>query len=160
VLDEQGQRRLETAYRQIGSDLWRAVLVYAGGAREVADDAVAEAFAQAGRRLDSIRNLRPWLYKAAFRLAAGELARRTVELRAAESERPANPSGFQQEMELMELSRRLSPNQRAVFVLRSVFGYSGRETARLLGLSEVAVRVHLHGAKRRLRDLIMEANAP
>lgn len=159
MLDEQSQRKLETAYRQIGADLWRAILVYAGGTREVADDSVAEAFAQAGRRLGAIRDLRPWLYRAAFRLAAGELARRRAELPLEERERSANPSGLDQEIELMELYRRLSPHQRAVFVLRKVFGYSGRETARLLGLSEVAVRVHLFGARRRLRDLILEANA-
>jgi DNA-directed RNA polymerase specialized sigma24 family protein len=50
--------------------------------------------------------------------------------------------------------RDLSPMQRGAFVLREVFGYDSSETASLLGSSEVAVRVHLHAARRRLRTFL------
>ena len=43
------EERLERVYRENAERLWRAVLL-AFGSREVADDAVAEAFAQALRR--------------------------------------------------------------------------------------------------------------
>jgi DNA-directed RNA polymerase specialized sigma24 family protein len=76
LLDEQGRRDLEVAYRTFGPDVWRSVFAYAGGIRDIADEAVSEAFAQAGRRLPHIRSLRPWIYRAAFRIAAGELHRR------------------------------------------------------------------------------------
>jgi DNA-directed RNA polymerase specialized sigma24 family protein len=43
---ESAEDRLERVYRDQGDRLWRAVFL-ACGSREVADDAVAEAFAQA-----------------------------------------------------------------------------------------------------------------
>ncbi|MDJ0788521.1 MAG: sigma-70 family RNA polymerase sigma factor [Myxococcota bacterium] len=42
----------------------------------------------------------------------------------------------------------LTPTQRAVLLLREVFEYSGKETAFVLGLSEVGVRQHLRRARR------------
>lgn len=36
---------IERVFRENGPDIWRAVYVYAGKRREIADDAVAEAFA-------------------------------------------------------------------------------------------------------------------
>lgn len=132
--------------------MWRAIYGHAGGRREVADEAVAEAFAQAGRRVGEIRDLRPWLFRAAFRIAAGELKRaRSRGDPAAESVAAHDGTG-----ELMELTRRLSNAQRRAFVLRDVLGYSTREAAELSGASEVAVRVHLHAARRRLRELLQE----
>jgi len=66
---------LERLYRDRGDRLWRAVLAYSGDP-EVASDAVAEAFAQALRRGDAIRDLEAWLWRATFRIAAGDLADR------------------------------------------------------------------------------------
>lgn len=149
-MDDPGRQRLEAAYRELGPDLWRAILAYSGGIRELADESVAEAFAQAGRTLPQIRSLRPWLYRAAFRIAAGELQRRGRSLPVADlAPNVGSDDGLG---DLLELARTLSPNQRAAFVLRDVFGYSSREAARLMGVSEVAVRVHLHGARARMRE--------
>jgi RNA polymerase sigma-70 factor, ECF subfamily len=154
VLDERGRRELEAGYRELGADLWRAVYAYSGGLKEIADDAVAEAFAQAGHRLGQIRSLRPWVYTAAFRIARGELQRRGRSIRmAGHSPGRVAEDGLS---DVIELARRLSPRQRGAFVLRDVFGYSSREAADLLGVSEVAVRVHLHGARRRLRAHLTE----
>jgi RNA polymerase sigma-70 factor (ECF subfamily) len=55
--------------------VWSAVFTYSGD-RGIADDAVAEAFAQLLRRGDHVR-IRPLVWTAAFRLAAGELKRRS-----------------------------------------------------------------------------------
>ena len=52
---ERGER-LERLYREQGARMWHAVLAFAGDP-EVASDAVAEAFAQALRRGDEIRDL-------------------------------------------------------------------------------------------------------
>lgn len=46
---------LERLYREDGERLWRAVFAYAGN-RDVADDAVAEAFTQAIGRGDELRD--------------------------------------------------------------------------------------------------------
>ena len=142
---------LEAAYRSFGDDLWRAILAYSGGRGDVADEAVAEAFAQAAGRLRSIRDLRPWLYRAAFKIAAGELKRRSSGPAALPDEIPGAGSDEEEGMiELMELVRTLTPAQRGSFVLRELLGFTTAESAELLGRSEVSVRVHLHAARKRL----------
>lgn len=154
MLDDEERRRLESAYRDFGGEVWRAIHAYAGGRRDVADEAVAEAFAQAGRRIEHIRSLRPWVFRAAFRIAAAELARRR---HAA----PLTELGDARELEdgsgdILDLLESLSPRQRRVFLLREILGFSTMESADLLGSSEVSVRVHLHAARRRLRESLSE----
>ncbi len=68
-------RRIELVYREQGARMWRAVFL-ASGSREVADDAVAEAFAQALRRGSAVRDPAAWVWRVVFRLAAGELKER------------------------------------------------------------------------------------
>ena len=72
---ESVERRLERVYREQGVRIWRAVLL-SSGSREIADDAVAEAFAQALRRGDELRDPAAWVWRVAFRVAAGELKER------------------------------------------------------------------------------------
>src|SRR5207244_3656852 len=65
-------------YRHEAARLWRAVFAYAQG-RAITDDAVAEAFAQCLRRGSEVRDPRAWIWRASFRMAAGELkARRGI----------------------------------------------------------------------------------
>ena len=66
---------LEVLYRAVGPTLWRSLLAYSGDP-EIASDAVAEAFSQAIFRGDEVRSPEPWIWKAAFRIAAGELSPR------------------------------------------------------------------------------------
>jgi hypothetical protein len=53
----------------------RAILAYSGGRRDVADDAVAEAFARTIERDDQVRDPKAYLYRLAFRIASAELRR-------------------------------------------------------------------------------------
>lgn len=64
---------------------------------------------------------------------------------AADSDRPA-----ELEPVFHSLLRHLSPPQRAVFILRDVLDYSAKETARLLAISEGAVKAALHRARQAL----------
>jgi len=65
-------------YRHEAPRLWRAVFAYAQD-RAITDDAVAEAFAQCLRRGGEVRDPRAWIWRASFRMAAGELkARRGI----------------------------------------------------------------------------------
>jgi len=66
------ERGLEQLYRDDGARLWRALVAFSGD-REVASDAVAEAFAQAIGRESQLREPQRWVWRAAFRIAAGEL---------------------------------------------------------------------------------------
>jgi RNA polymerase sigma-70 factor (ECF subfamily) len=150
VLDDEERSELERAYRAVGGDLWRALFAFTGGSREIAEDAVADAFIRAASRLTGIRDLRAWLYTVAFRIAAAELRRR----HDAVAQEAPDGSAYSEDgevWEVVEMARGLSRNQRAAFVLRDLMGYPASEAASLLGISQVAVRVHLSGAHRRLR---------
>ncbi len=145
---------VERCYREQAERLWRSLLLFSGD-REVANDAVSEAFAQALRRGEAIRAGDRWVWRAAFRIASGFLARRsTHEPLSAVHDVPAEmppPT-----VDLVRALRRLSPKQRGAVVLHHYAGYSARETARILESTAAAVGVHLERARRRLRDLLEE----
>jgi DNA-directed RNA polymerase specialized sigma24 family protein len=67
----------DQVWRELGSVLWRAIVAYAGGRSDIADDAVAEAFARAIERDGQVRDPKAYLYCVAFRVAATELRRPT-----------------------------------------------------------------------------------
>jgi RNA polymerase sigma-70 factor (ECF subfamily) len=143
--------RFEVLYRDHGDRLWRSLLL-ATGDRDIASDAVAEAFAQAIRRGDRIESELAWVTHAAYRIAAGELKARR---RRAEGQ----PSERAYEMreplwELMQALSKLSPKQRAAAVLHFRDGYTMSEVAEIIGSTTAAVGVHLHRARRRLRQLL------
>ena len=144
--------RLERLYRGQGARMWHAVLAFAGDP-EVASDAVAEAFAQALRRGDEIRDAERWIWRTVFRVAAGELKTRSrfvpmTIARTYEVEEPAR--------ELVAALSRLSERQRAAVVLHHAAGYPIREVAAIVGSTPAAVKVHLMRARRRLRELLKE----
>lgn len=53
---------------------------------------------------------------------------------------------------VLTLMERLSPNERAVYVLREAFGYPHREIAEILDISESAAQQVFHRAKKHLAD--------
>ena len=146
--------RVEKAYREEGQRLWKALLLFSGDPH-LSSDAVSEAFAQALARGDAIKSVTAWVWRTAFRVAAGELkARRDVS---------SNVEEMTYEMvdpfpEVLEHLRRLSPKQRAAVVLHHYAGYPAAEIARILGSTPTAVGVHLHRGRRRLRRLLEDAN--
>lgn len=148
--------RFEELYREHGASLWRSVLLYSGD-RDVASDAVAEAFAQAIRRGDEIRSPKAWLSRAAYRIAAGELKARRLE-----GSYPIVESGYEMPEPVTELASafaQLTQKQRAATLLCLRDGYSATETAEIIGSTPSAVRVHVHRARARLRELLGEADA-
>jgi len=101
------------------------VLGYAGDVA-LTDAAVAEAFAQLLRRGDAVSDQRAHVWRAAFRIAAGELQRRgrttqDVIERAVEDPEP--------DWQLLGALQSLSEQQRAIVILRDYADHSGRVTA-------------------------------
>ena len=155
VVSVEQRSRFEAVYRQHGHRLLRNVLLYAGD-REVANDAVAEAFAQAIRRGNEVRDPLRWVTKAAYRIAAGELqVRRRGDYPLAEGsyEMPEPTS------ELVAAFAKLSPKQRAAMILHFRDGYTLAEVAEIIGSTTSAVGVHLNRARKRLRDLMGDPDA-
>lgn len=141
---------VERLYREHGGRLWSSLFAYSGD-RDVTDDAVAEAFAQALRRGSQLRDPLAWIWKVAFRLAAGELGRRR-------SLSAALPD-VSEETEMIDgrvlaAVRLLPERQRAAVALHYYADLSVQESARIMGARPMTVGVHLHRARTRLRDLL------
>jgi RNA polymerase sigma-70 factor, ECF subfamily len=148
--------RFEVLYREHGAHLWRGVVLFAGDL-EIANDAVAEAFAQAINRGDELRSPIAWITKAAYRIAAGELkARRLVGYPLVDAPHHDMP---EQTLRLADALAQLSPKQRAAALLHFRDGYTLAETAEIIGSTTAAVGVHLHRARKRLIDLLGDDDA-
>jgi RNA polymerase sigma factor (sigma-70 family) len=147
-----GRHDLEAIYRDHGRTLWRSLFAYTGGRREIADDALAEAFARALADADRIREPLPWLYRVAYRVAAAEMKR---EGRDEMKELPVDPPEDSLPAVLAAL-RHLSPAQRAAVYLHYQADRPVGEVASLLGMSTAAVKVHLFRGRARLRTLLGE----
>jgi len=145
---------LDLVYREQAPRMWRALTAYAGS-REVAEDAVAEAFAQALARGEDLWAPERWVWKAAYRIAAGELQRRATNFPSVVDNPviPAEPA-----WEVRAALAQLSPMQRSAVVLHHYAGYPAREVARIVGSTPAAVWVHLSRGRRRLREILEESN--
>ncbi len=142
---------VEAVYRQDGDRLWRSLYAFAGNA-EVASDAVAEAFAQALRRGSAIRDVRSWVWRSAFRLAAGDLKRQSTLSHGPMPEgvtHDAHP-----DEQLLQAVQALTPQQRAVIVLHYYADCPVSEIARRTGMNPLAVRAHLSRGRKHLRVLL------
>jgi RNA polymerase sigma-70 factor (ECF subfamily) len=147
---------LEGLYRSDGPRIWRALLAFAGDP-EVADDALDEAFAQALARGDQLRDPLAWIWRVAFRIAAGELKERR------QNDELVSPGPWYSVPEplvhVFAALERLSPNQRVAIVLHDYADRPVAEVAATLGSSRATVHVHLSKGRRRLRDLLGDDDA-
>jgi RNA polymerase sigma-70 factor, ECF subfamily len=150
-----GPHDYDAIWRADGPTLWRAVYAFSGGRRDVADDAVAEAFARAMARDADVRDPRAYVYRIAFRVAGAEMAR----LRREASDMPevAVPDPTQNGLpDLMRALSELTPAQRAAVYLHYRADLPVRQVAYLMGSSSAAVKVHLMRGRRRLAELLGE----
>ena len=146
------EQRFDELYRRAGARLWRTMLAYTGGRRDITDDVVAEAFARTLERATQVRSFEPYLYRIAFRLAAAELRRDPTVADVPDSGEHVDP----ELSELFAALRSLSPGQRAAVFLRYHGDLPVAEVARLMGTSSAVVRVHLMRGRRRLAELLGE----
>jgi RNA polymerase sigma-70 factor, ECF subfamily len=140
----------ERLFAEEGPGVWRTIYAFTAGRREIAEEAVAEAFARALAHRRGIRDPVGWIYRTAFRLAKEELRRerRSVPAERRWEEEPARVG------QLIFALRQLSPNQRAAIVLRYEVDLPVAEIAHRMGIAAPTVRVHLLRGRRRLRELL------
>jgi RNA polymerase sigma factor (sigma-70 family) len=157
VGDVASNDRLREVFEAEHARLWRSVLAHCGD-RDIASDAVAEAFAQAVRRGDELRDPAAWVWRAAFRIAGGQLATRHRWDPAYEGAQSSTDALPDEVAALLDALGRLGEVERRVVVLSLVGGLSATEVGRIVGASPGAVRVRLHRARRRLRDALTAEN--
>ncbi len=158
-----------------------AAMVYAQAIRLVADADEAEnilqqTFLKACNKInafDGRSGLGTWLYRIATNEALMKLRRQHITTTSIDElgdtlqqeDIPHNRNAWTSEPSQLILDRELQDqlevaltslpeNLRVVFVLREMQGYNTTETATLLKLNENAVKVRLHRARLRLRELL------
>ena len=152
----------EALYRRYWSLAMSVSLRYAptrDDAIELAHDAFVKAFAAIGD-VDEGRPFRPWFRAVLVRCAVDRHRstrrhRATVRTEADPPEVavPAAALDALQAADILRLLSVLSDDERAVFNLHEVEGYSHDEIAGLLGVAPGTSRSHLTRARRRLRAL-------
>ncbi|MCB9569022.1 MAG: sigma-70 family RNA polymerase sigma factor [Myxococcales bacterium] len=176
-VDELGWRRsLAAAYGRDAGYLWGLGYRLTGSAA-LAEDLVQETFVRALRRPPADRGapLRPWLTRVAVNLGIDALRRRraraydgpwlpepidTAALVDPGADVEAQSAGREGlTLAFVALLERLSPQQRAVVILRDVLGLSVGEAAAALGVAEGNVKVAHHRARARL-GVTLEPSAP
>lgn len=158
---------LFTAHRE---HLWGLCYRVTGSAAD-AEDLVQETFRRALEKppADTARPWRPWLARVATRLAIDALRRRRTREYAGpwlpspvETPPGAEPASAEPDAEaryglresvsfaFLRALEALPPMPRAALVRRDALGYSGPETAEVLGVSPENARVLLHRARKAL----------
>jgi RNA polymerase sigma factor (sigma-70 family) len=157
------RRRFDALFASHSRDVvaycsWRA------GSATDAQDAVAEVFLTAWRRLDDVPvgdAARVWLYAPARRVIANQ--RRSRRRRDALHERLAleaaaapQPAEDPEETLVHEALRLLAPRDREVLLLAEWEGLATAQIAAVLGCLTVTARGRLHRARRRFRTAFEE----
>jgi RNA polymerase sigma factor (sigma-70 family) len=160
--ERERRRRFEALFASYSSD----VVAYCGWRADSASDAqdaAAEVFLTAWRRLDELPAgdaVRVWLYATARRVIANQ--RRSSRRRVALYERLAldaasvpqeRPSPDPEETLVHEALRRLGPRDREVLLLAEWEGLSPAQIAAVVGCLAMTARGRLHRARRRFRSV-------
>jgi len=135
--------------------LYRTILAYTGGRGDLAEDAVAEAFARAAAQPTAkLRDPVAWLYRVAFNAANDELCSSDLKRAGSVAAEPIEAVAPPDVSELIEALRTLPLRERAAVVLFYVLDLPVADVAKRMGVASPTVRVHLMRGRRRLRTLL------
>jgi RNA polymerase sigma-70 factor, ECF subfamily len=145
-VDVNRRTEFDRLYEEVGPRLWRSILAFTGGRRDLTDDVVAEAFLRTLESGDDVRDRPAYVYRIAFRLAARELSRPSDSSQIPEIPVEDDPGLG----ELFDALRSLSPSERAAVYLPYELDLPMAQIADILGSSAGAVRVHLFRGRHKL----------
>jgi RNA polymerase sigma-70 factor, ECF subfamily len=142
-------------YTACGGEIWRALIVVAGGRSDLAEEATAEAFSRYVVHHERVREPRAWRYRTGFRIVVEELRR---EKRQGESRELDATAQEHQALSppLIGALRALTPEQRLCMFLTYHMDLPLGEVAELSGSSVAGVKMRLHRARRALRAQLKE----
>jgi RNA polymerase sigma-70 factor (ECF subfamily) len=148
---------VERTHRQVYTLALRLV-----GDRHEAEDIVQDAYLRVHRSLRGFRGdarFETWLYRIVANSAMNHLRRRrrfgepTAEPELlARPEPQAGPGEAPAHDEIVDALRSLPDGQRAVVVLKDVYGFTCEEIGEQMGVSTGAVKLRLHRARRRMKE--------
>lgn len=147
---------LEALFRSHWPSAWRAAFLVVHDAA-AAEDIAQEAFLAAIRNLDRFdrrRPFRPWLHRIVVNRAIDWARARALraELELVDTAAPAASPDVGSDV--VDALRRLSPEHRAVIVLRHLLGYTPGEIARVLDLPRGTVNSRLRRGLDELQETL------
>ncbi len=157
----QAQRGDEAAYARLLTELAEMIKAYLlgrFGRLQMLDDCVQEcliAIHQARHTYDSSRPIRPWLFAIIRHKTIDMLRRENTERQFSEAQY-SSPTGPDPALlsDSSKLLAALSTNNREAVLLTKFWGYSVRESASRLGVSENVVKVRVHRGLRKIRAML------
>lgn len=120
------------------------------------EDAVQEAILRAWERRESLREpkyFETWFIRILIN-ACHDIQRRSS--RAVTMDTPPEPAPKEENRDLTDAIRALDEKQRLCVLLHYIEGYSVREVAQMLGITESAVKLRLMRGRKRLKELLSE----
>ncbi len=133
---------------------------------EDAKDLTQKTFIKAIKGIKGFRkeaSFKTWLYQIAVNTGLNHLKQRRVEGIELEESLISNQAGALSELLEREKEdyikkglKALPERQKLAIILRAYDGLSCRETARVMGCSEGAVKAHYHQGVKKLRDILKE----
>lgn len=153
-------------YRHVYTQAFRLV-----GDRQEAEDVAQEAYLRVHRGLAGFRGdaqFETWLYRIVSNAAMSHLRKRRrfgdlVMDSSEESREPPSPIRVAEEAVDRDFFAKaleaLPPSLRVVVILKDVYGLSCREIGDQIGVSEGAVKVRLHRARKRLKEMLFGREA-
>lgn len=158
-----GDRRMqEELYRRFSPRMYAVCLRYAGNTEE-AEDILQEGFIKVFKKLDSFRSegsFEGWVRRIFVNTAIEHFRRKRYLMPVTEKEENTIEGKFTSVLDelgvkdIMALVQELSPGYRTVFNMYVVEGYTHKEIADMLGISEGTSKSQLSRAKVILQDMV------
>lgn len=160
-----GNRRMqEELYRRFSPRMYAVCLRYAGNAEE-AEDILQEGFIKVFKKLDSFRregSFEGWIRRVFVNTAIEHFRRKRYLMPVTEKEENTIEGKYLSVLDdlaardIMALVQELSPGYRTVFNMYVVEGYTHKEIADMLGISEGTSKSQLSRAKVILQDMVKQ----
>ena len=158
-----GNRRMqEELYRRFSPRMYAVCLRYAGSSEE-AEDILQEGFIKIFKKLDSFRSegsFEGWVRRIFVNTAIEQFRRKRYLLPVTEKEENTIEGKYISvldelaEQDILSLVQELSPGYRTVFNMYVVEGYTHKEIADMLGISEGTSKSQLSRAKVILQEML------
>lgn len=156
------RRMQEALYQRFAPKMYGVCLRYAGNAEE-AQDIVQEGFIKVFRKMDSFRSegsFEGWIRRIFVNTAIEHFRRKNYLQPVTEKEENSMEGKYLSvldslaEKDIIALIQQLSPGYRAVFNMYVIEGYTHREIADALGISEGTSKSQLSRAKSVLQEKV------
>lgn len=161
---EGNRRTQEELYRRFSPRMYAVCLRYAGNAEE-AEDILQEGFIKVFKKLDSFRregSFEGWVRRIFVNTAIEHFRRKRYLMPVTEKEENTLEGKYLSVLDdlaardIMALVQELSPGYRTVFNMYVVEGYTHKEIADMLGISEGTSKSQLSRAKVILQDMVKQ----